>query len=277
MPGMDMNDAAALIFFVLACFSAALPGAYFRPGEWYEGLAKPSWRPPNWVFGPAWAILFTTIAVSAWMIWRKSGEADVTLAFVIFGVQLLLNAAWSWFYFGLRRIDLVAIDDRILDSAGILEPRVLRTLDAIHLATALALGDDLDAVVTYDERMAEAAKLVGLATAMPRAFASPLAKTIAAQESLPLEGVRGTGPGGRIMSRDVEPLRRREEPKEPLFVPPPGAHLTTLSSMRQVIGKRLQYSQATIPHFYVSSLVDVSDLVSYRERLKAEVQFLLLA
>ncbi|MEI8333279.1 MAG: type II toxin-antitoxin system VapC family toxin [Chloroflexota bacterium] len=69
---------------------------------------------------------------------------------------------------GLRRIDLVAIDDRILDSAGILEPRVLRTLDAIHLATALALGDDLDAVVTYDERMAEAAKLVGLATAMPR-------------------------------------------------------------------------------------------------------------
>jgi predicted nucleic acid-binding protein len=69
---------------------------------------------------------------------------------------------------GSRRIDLVAIDDRILDSAGIIEPRVMRTRDAIHLATALALGDDLDAVVTYDERMAEAAKLVGLATAMPR-------------------------------------------------------------------------------------------------------------
>ena len=69
---------------------------------------------------------------------------------------------------GLRRIDLVGIDDRILDSAGILEPGVLRTLDAIHLATALALGDDLDAVVTYDERMVEAARLVGLASAMPR-------------------------------------------------------------------------------------------------------------
>jgi uncharacterized protein len=69
---------------------------------------------------------------------------------------------------GLRRVDLVAIDDRILDSAGILEPGVLRTLDAIHLATALALGDDLDAVVTYDERMIEAATLLGLTTAMPR-------------------------------------------------------------------------------------------------------------
>ena len=45
---------------------------------------------------------------------------------------------------------------------------MLRTLDAIHLATALALGDDLDAVVTYDERMVEAARLVGLASAMPR-------------------------------------------------------------------------------------------------------------
>jgi len=69
---------------------------------------------------------------------------------------------------GLRRIDLVAIDDRILDQAGILEPRVLRTLDAIHLATALALGDDLEAVVTYDERMIEAARLMGLTTAIPR-------------------------------------------------------------------------------------------------------------
>jgi uncharacterized protein len=68
----------------------------------------------------------------------------------------------------LRRIDLIAIDDRILDAAGTLEPLVLRTLDAIHLATALAAGDDLEAVVTYDERMTEAARLVGLVTASPR-------------------------------------------------------------------------------------------------------------
>ncbi len=69
---------------------------------------------------------------------------------------------------GLRRVDLIGIDDRILDSAGILDPRVLRTLDAIHLATALAVGDDLDAIVTYDERMIAAARLVGLTTAIPR-------------------------------------------------------------------------------------------------------------
>ncbi len=69
---------------------------------------------------------------------------------------------------GLRRVDLVAIDGRILDAAGTLAPQVLRTLDAIHLATAVAMGDDLDAIVTYDDRMVDAARVMGLPTATPR-------------------------------------------------------------------------------------------------------------
>lgn len=69
---------------------------------------------------------------------------------------------------GLRRVDLIAIDDRILDAAGILEPRLLRTLDAIHLATALTLGDDLETIVTYDYRMIEGAALLGLSAVAPR-------------------------------------------------------------------------------------------------------------
>jgi predicted nucleic acid-binding protein len=69
---------------------------------------------------------------------------------------------------GLRRVDLIGIDDRILDAAGTLEPLVVRTLDAIHLATALAVGDDLDGIVTYDERMIDAASRLGLVTATPR-------------------------------------------------------------------------------------------------------------
>ena len=68
---------------------------------------------------------------------------------------------------GLRRVDLIGIDDRILDGAGMLEPGVLRTLDAIHLATAMAVGDDLEAIVTYDDRMIAAARLLGLPTASP--------------------------------------------------------------------------------------------------------------
>ena len=67
----------------------------------------------------------------------------------------------------LRRIDLISIDERVLDVAGRLDPTVLRSLDAIHVATALALGDDLDVVVTYDTRMIKAASLLGIATATP--------------------------------------------------------------------------------------------------------------
>lgn len=67
----------------------------------------------------------------------------------------------------LRTVDLIAVADAILDAAASLDPRVLRTLDAIHLATALSLGDDLDAIVTYDARMAEGARLLGLPIAMP--------------------------------------------------------------------------------------------------------------
>jgi uncharacterized protein len=68
---------------------------------------------------------------------------------------------------GLRRVDLIAIDDRILDAAGILDPGIIRTLDAIHLATALTLGDDLESIVTYDQRMMGAAGLLGLPAVRP--------------------------------------------------------------------------------------------------------------
>jgi predicted nucleic acid-binding protein len=67
----------------------------------------------------------------------------------------------------LRRINLVRLDDALLDAAGLLEPVLLRSLDAIHLATAQLVAPDLDAVVTYDRRMAQAAAALGFAVAAP--------------------------------------------------------------------------------------------------------------
>jgi len=64
-------------------------------------------------------------------------------------------------------ITLVSMDTSILDRAAELDPGTLRTLDAVHLATALTLGSDLAAVVTYDHRMAEAARTLGLPIAAP--------------------------------------------------------------------------------------------------------------
>jgi len=68
----------------------------------------------------------------------------------------------------LQRLDLVRVNDRILNAAGILLPLELRSLDAIHLATAAELGDDLDVLVTYDDSMAAAAKRLGHRIARPR-------------------------------------------------------------------------------------------------------------
>lgn len=67
----------------------------------------------------------------------------------------------------LRRVDLVRVNDRVLDAAGILEPAQMRTLDAIHIATAQLLGADLGQLITYDDRMAAAATQLGLKIAAP--------------------------------------------------------------------------------------------------------------
>lgn len=67
----------------------------------------------------------------------------------------------------MKRLDLVALDDELLDDAGLLGTGPLRSLDAIHLAAARSLGQDLVAVVTYDSRMAVAATTLGLDVASP--------------------------------------------------------------------------------------------------------------
>ncbi|MGE5828421.1 MAG: type II toxin-antitoxin system VapC family toxin [Micromonosporaceae bacterium] len=67
----------------------------------------------------------------------------------------------------LSTVDLVRVNDRVLDAAGILQPAQMRSLDAIHIATAQLLGADLGQLITYDERMAAAATQLGLKTAAP--------------------------------------------------------------------------------------------------------------
>ena len=85
------------------CLAAAWLGSLLtRPAlkPWYAGLAKPRWTPPNWLFGPAWTILFLAMAFAAWLVWRRSSLTAFPMQ--LFLLQLLLNVAWSAIFFRFR-------------------------------------------------------------------------------------------------------------------------------------------------------------------------------
>jgi translocator protein len=105
-----MTCIVALAGFIGASFLAAMTGAFFRPGEWYERLKKPSWRPPNRLFAPVWTVLYVMIAVSGWLVWQEVGFAGAVLPLAVYGLQLVLNAAWTPLFFGLHRPDLGFVD-----------------------------------------------------------------------------------------------------------------------------------------------------------------------
>lgn len=111
---MDMYDALGYAGFFLVCVLTASSGVFFRPGTWYEALQKPWWRPPNWLFGPAWSVLYLTISVAGWLVWRKAGFQGAGLALGVYFVHLAINAAWSGLFFGLRRMDLALVDVGLL-------------------------------------------------------------------------------------------------------------------------------------------------------------------
>ena len=72
------------------------------PDAWYAALRKPAWNPPGWVFGPVWTMLYTLMAVAAWLVWRRGGFATQRRPLTLFLVQLALNAAWTPLFFGLH-------------------------------------------------------------------------------------------------------------------------------------------------------------------------------
>jgi len=100
------RQAAGLLVALVATFAAAGLGSVFTSrsvSDWYAALARPSWTPPGWVFGPVWTLLYVLMAVAAWLVWRRAGGwAGARAALGLYAVQLVLNAAWTGLFFGLR-------------------------------------------------------------------------------------------------------------------------------------------------------------------------------
>src|SRR3954464_5986801 len=97
---------------VLLCALAGGTGALasIDARDFYATLSQPSWAPPARVFGPVWTLLYMSMAVAAWLIWRERGFARARGALGLFIAQLALNALWSWLFFAWHRGALAFAD-----------------------------------------------------------------------------------------------------------------------------------------------------------------------
>ena len=98
---ISRQNALTLSLFFLLMAITAFSGTQFQPGEWYASLEKPSWNPPNWVFGPVWTVLYVMIALAGWLNWRTGSNARQPAAFIWFA-QVVFNGLWSAVFFGLQ-------------------------------------------------------------------------------------------------------------------------------------------------------------------------------
>jgi tryptophan-rich sensory protein len=110
-----------------ALFVAALGGAATDIGPWYQALEKPSWQPPDWLFGPAWTLIYALTALSAVEAWMRApmGWARTRIVF-FFALNAFLNVLWSQLFFGLRRPDWALIEVGFLWASIVLLILVVR-------------------------------------------------------------------------------------------------------------------------------------------------------
>lgn len=100
------TSALALAGFLALTFAVAALGGLATAsgvGSWYQGLAKPAFTPPDWIFGPVWSAIYFMIAVAGWRVWRRAGFTD-RAAFAAYGCQLALNLLWSVLFFALKLV-----------------------------------------------------------------------------------------------------------------------------------------------------------------------------
>ena len=111
---------------IIICESVGIIGSFFTfssVSNWFPTLVKPWFSPPSWLFGPVWTILYFLMGLSLYIVWNKtetiSKQKYKKQFFILFGIQLILNALWSFLFFGLKSPISGLIDILFLDIAVI--------------------------------------------------------------------------------------------------------------------------------------------------------------
>ena len=100
-----MKNILSLTIFIVLAFAASAWGGLitsFYKEPWYSTIAKPSFNPPDWIFGPVWITLYIAMSVAIWLIWINPKKTEKII--YIYFVHLLINGSWSLFFFGLHLI-----------------------------------------------------------------------------------------------------------------------------------------------------------------------------
>ena len=107
-----ISAASGLVLWMAVCFLAAAVGAAasLQAGTFYAELTRPDWAPPAALFGPVWTALYAMMAVAAWLVWRDRASRLARMALALFVIQLILNALWSWLFFGWKLGGLSFLD-----------------------------------------------------------------------------------------------------------------------------------------------------------------------
>jgi len=121
------------LFLLLVVGGGMVNGMVNIPGPWYEALQKPWFNPPNWLFGPAWTVLYILIAIVGWRIWERERSGRLM---VVWWLQLALNFLWSPVFFGAQQIGWALVV-------------VLGMLSAVLAFIALAWNRDRTSAVLF--------------------------------------------------------------------------------------------------------------------------------
>jgi benzodiazapine receptor len=115
-----MDRKAILVISIAICEFTGVLGSIFTASSltnWYATLAKPNFSPPGWIFAPVWITLYFLMGISLFLIWTNRAKNNKK-SFIAFGVQLFLNALWSFLFFGLKST-LYGLIDILFLIAGI--------------------------------------------------------------------------------------------------------------------------------------------------------------
>lgn len=103
---MASHTFVRFIVSVAAPLLAGFIGSFFTfssVATWYVNLIKPALTPPSWIFGPVWTTLYVLMGISFFLVWKQGWDRrDVKIAMSVFGLQLVLNTAWSLIFFGAK-------------------------------------------------------------------------------------------------------------------------------------------------------------------------------